>query len=71
MAMPAGWNRNPLGHAMSAVLLVTLSTVLLVFGDMGDTSNRGIPYAVLVTLGFVAAAALALNAIRLWRQRAR
>jgi hypothetical protein len=68
MAVPPGWNSNPLGHAGSAVLLAALTTVLLVMGDIHDTSRRGIPYAVLIPVGYVAAVVLALNAVRVWRR---
>ena len=64
MAVPPGWNSNPLGHAGSAVLLAALTSVLLVMGDIHDTSRRGIPYAVLIPVGYVAAVVLALNAVR-------
>lgn len=65
-------NSDPRGQMVLAVLMAVASTVVLVLGDLdGSTRRLGIPYAVLIPLGYVIAAVLGLNAVRLWRRQRR
>ncbi len=67
-----GWDRNPAGQVLIAVLLVAASTFILLAGDMDRSTRRyGIPYTFLVPFGYVMAVVIALNAARIWRRRNR
>jgi hypothetical protein len=67
-----GWKGNPRSQLLLAAVVAVACTVRLLMGDLdGSTRRFDIPWAVMVPLGYVMAAVVAVHAVLLWRRQRR